>query len=447
MSKSDEYVVQRPENIVRLKVDGATSTVNTLREQQTARGVSLVCPFPALEVDIPVSFGNKNVMTMGSIHRIGVEDDPETGLPRLRLSIRNRRCSGSLVEGTAETVVAHPGLAIGTGIDIDVDEELGLNKAPGKDTPREIPGGGRFFTDSDFGVEIPRDTSVTYEPPVFADMSHRSSEKEPLWVDCRDVPLPEEFQDRVRTRRRYRMLKHVVVASVMALLLGSGYILHRTHVVDFNAVKDRMTALSFGTAPGREKTGTALVDEPLIPLAKAEAPKVSTTVETPSVAPSVPEENVAAPVVQEASYAPPAVENGEEARQPQPNPLMAGLSESTGEEEIVESAADEQQTDITLTLPTRWPVEYTTAYRVKDPNGVVVDVPGGLVRKEGWLPIAADYPMIRSIKSIQRESGARFIVYVNGDLPRFITSPKAGGVSLRLFYDEVEQSASTVAAR
>ncbi len=446
MSKSDEYTVPRPENIVRLKVDGAKSTVNTLREQQTARGVSLVCPFPALEVDIPVSFGNKQVMTMGSIHRIGVEDDPETGLPRLRLSIRNRECSGADAAGIAETVIAQTGLPLGTGIDIDVDAELGLNNAPGPDTKKEIPGTSRFFTDSDFGVEIPRDTSITYEPPIFADMPDGSSEKEPLWVDCRDVPLPEEFQDRVRTRRRYRMLKHVVVASVLALVLGSGYLLHRTQLVDFGEVKDRMMALSFGTASGKVTGGATLTDDPLLPVAKVEVPEVKTTVSMPPVPASPAEEKVSAPVVQEASYAPP-VENSDGELQEQPNPLMAGLNESNAAEEIVESSPDEEQTDITLMLPTRWPVEYTSAYRVKDPNGVVVDVPGGLVRKEGWLPFAADYPMIRSIKSIQRESGARFIVYVNGELPRYITSPKGGGVALRLFYDKDGNGTSTVASR
>ena len=84
-------------------------------------------------------------------------------------------------------------------------------------------------------------------------------------------------------------------------------------------------------------------------------------------------------------------------------------------------------------LPTRWPVEYASGYRIRDPNGVVIDVPGGLVKKEGFLEAAKDHAMIRSIKSIQRETGARFIVYVRGELPRFMTSPKGTGVALRLY--------------
>ena len=85
---------------------------------------------------------------------------------------------------------------------------------------------------------------------------------------------------------------------------------------------------------------------------------------------------------------------------------------------------------------------------MRDPNGVVVDVPGGLVKREGWLAEAKAHEMIRSIKSIQRESGARFVVFVNGELPRFMTSPKSKGVSLRLYYDsDAEKKTGTVASR
>jgi hypothetical protein len=70
-----------------------------------------------------------------------------------------------------------------------------------------------------------------------------------------------------------------------------------------------------------------------------------------------------------------------------------------------------------------------------------------LVKREGWLEEAKSHEMIRSIKSIQRESGARFVVYVNGALPRYMTSPKTGGVFLRLYYEKDVEKAAEVAAR
>jgi len=92
MSNGDEMKDTNSGNdVVRLKVEGATAAVNTLRDHHTVRGMSLVCPFPALEVDIPIRFGKaEDAMAQGTIHRIGVEDDPESGLPRLRLSVRVR---------------------------------------------------------------------------------------------------------------------------------------------------------------------------------------------------------------------------------------------------------------------------------------------------------------------------------------------------------------------
>jgi hypothetical protein len=112
--------------------------------------------------------------------------------------------------------------------------------------------------------------------------------------------------------------------------------------------------------------------------------------------------------------------------------IAAASEDSAPSAEAVEENIEETREEVSLTLPTRWPVEYASAYRLRDPNGVVVDIPGGLVRREGWIDAADKHPMIRSIKATQREGGARFIVYINGDLPRFMTAPNATGVELKL---------------
>jgi len=99
--------------------------------------------------------------------------------------------------------------------------------------------------------------------------------------------------------------------------------------------------------------------------------------------------------------------------------------------------------EVSLMLPTRWPAEYANAYRLRDPNGVVIDVPGGLVKREGWLNIAAGHPMVKSVKAVQRETGARFVIFVNGDLPRFMTAPRAAGISVKLYREDAEAPAAT----
>ena len=114
--------------------------------------------------------------------------------------------------------------------------------------------------------------------------------------------------------------------------------------------------------------------------------------------------------------------------------LLLANSQESNEDEV------DQEESIAFVLPTKWPVEYATSYRLKDPNGIVVDVPGGLVKKEGWLDLEIEHPMLRSVKCIQRETGARFIVYVNGDIPRYATAPKPIGVSVRLYREgEIEE--------
>jgi hypothetical protein len=105
-----------------------------------------------------------------------------------------------------------------------------------------------------------------------------------------------------------------------------------------------------------------------------------------------------------------------------------------------ESSAREEED--TIVLPTRWPAEYANAYRLRNPNGVVVDVPGALVAREGWLDIG-EHAMVRSVKAMQRETGARFVVYVNGELPRFMTAPKTTGIALKLVRDTASPSTQT----
>lgn len=393
------------QEIIKLRVDGASNTVNTLYDEHPNRGVSLICPFPALEVDVPIRFGKggSGEMEEGALHRISVEEDPQTGLPRLRLSIRKN------------------------------EERLAVEK----------------------------------ESPRVADLNE---DDEPAWADCDEFPLPEEFLERSRTRRRYKMASRAAWIAVIVLFVAGGFILERAGVIDLSAVRSRIAGFSLDetlSAPRsdalNEKTEQAkLLTVPALSEQKAEIsekkapePELEEPPQAAKPAPEIPHAP-AAP-----SEAPPtALADAETAAQVRITEVAGlagtpvveeGLEAESGEipssepKEETEGEPNQDENSVRVFLPTRWPVEYATGYRVRDPNGIVIDVPGGLVKREGWLESAKAHPMIRSIKAIQRETGARFIVYVNGTLPRFMTNPLAQGVALRLYHEDKESDPSEVA--
>ena len=453
MSHSQSNEIKRPENVVRLHIDGVKTAVNTLRDQETARGLSLICPFPALEVDIPVRFGEKSQLSTGAIHRIGVEDDPQTGLPRLRLSIRTRETRPTVVAKTSESLLR----SVQRKASAEATGEVSVPAAPKPSGMR--PADGSW---ADFLTEISTPEERGDESYSMHGASDRD-EDEPKWASGAEVPLPEELAGRLITRRRYRMVRHVAGAFVLGMLAASLYLFDRAGVVSFSNIKDRIVAAVFGESEETSAESSALVSvDPAPEVTPEQVSGVSE--EAPSLASATPQP---AALNEKALSAAPM----DAAYTPGPNPLTEALdiapaaaAAKTPETEIENAGAAEPETsvaenmpgaeeeaasaegDVTLLLPTRWPVEYATAYRVREPNGVVVDVPGGLVKREGWLEDGKANPMVRSIKSIQRESGARFIVYVNGELPRFITTPKTNGVSLRLYLEGDDMKTAAVAS-
>ncbi|MCP4678949.1 MAG: hypothetical protein GY854_26360 [Deltaproteobacteria bacterium] len=433
MSNSElERTEIETKEVIRLKVDGARTSVNTLRDQQTARGVSLICPFPALEVNVPVAFhaNGTDGPQQGSIHRIGVEDDPETGLPRLRLSIRTQDARATAVAETPLSLIAESVRktetpdeqdSADTETDSNIPEAMTQLEENEPDSREENNTGGfSLFSD---------EVSQPEEMPLFDD-------SEPAWVSCEDVPLPEEFMERARTRRRNKVAGRAAWLAAIAVLVAGGYMLERAGVVDVKDIRSYVAGFSMDSILAK-KTAEPLV-EPAFqePSAVQEtSPEPSGEKDSLSPEPVIPINQPAPLEEMDNKVSDPKVVTASAVEQPQ-QPTVAEAPEGKQTEEKATDATADSSEEVSLLLPTRWPVEYATGYRVRNPNGVVVDVPGGLVKREGWLEHGNEHPMIRSIKVIQRETGARFIVYVHGDLPRFITSPKTGGVSLRLYHPE-----------
>jgi len=417
MSNGDETMGANGGNdVVRLKVEGSTAAVNTLRDHHTARGMTLVCPFPALEVDIPIRFGKgEESMAQGTIHRIGVEDDPESGLPRLRLSVRVRE--------TRATVVESPSVSL-------LDEASRITHAPDEtaQTDLDILSGAEFedihlddvideccLEIGEVRTEADAESAVPIPPPLPA-------AAEPAWVGCDEIALPPHIGERERTRRRRRLASFAAWAFIFGLAAGGVYVLGKAKVVDFGSFRNAIA--------GFEMSGASTADdsrlEPIAFVDSTAARSVSAVASEPEGAATGWETHVdvaADPTADLEIETPVPVLDAE--------PVLA-KEEPVAAAPAVAAPADEEDT---ITLPTRWPAEYASAYRLRNPNGVVVDVPGALVAREGYIDMGDKHPMVRSVKAMQRETGARFVVYVNGELPRFITAPKANGIALKLVRD------------
>ena len=418
MKDSDFNVNSRESvEVVRLRVEGASSTVNTLRDQQTARGLSLICPFPALEVEIPISFGSGTVdpANRGTIHRIGVEDDPESGLPRLRLSIR-------AVDPGPTVVVKPPPLPIATAqtdlnlisgdVEIQEDEEK-----TEEDQPLDFIRGARFVDDLEM-IE-----------PIEAE-----GHADPAWVGCGELPLPGKIGNMAKTRRRRKLAGFMAWVAVLGLAGAGGYVLEKAGVIDIESVRAHIAGFDMTPAVVREPA--QIIDElSLVDEVDLEEPGEVTQEGRDEIGEREDQEILAEIGMSRA----------------EPDPIIETVAsvevtpvhgEPVKEPEAVEAPATSSR-EISFVLPTRWPAEYANAYRLRDPNGVVVDIPGGLVKKEGWLEIGKDYPMIKSVKAVQREIGARYVIFINGELPRFMTAPKTGGILLKLTREIPEGAGAT----
>jgi hypothetical protein len=421
MSKTeDNEITREPLDVVRLRVDGARGYVNTLRDQQTARGLSLVCPFPALEAEIQVTFGKAGAdeMSRGTIHRIGVEDDPETGLPRLRLSVRAHDGRATVIEPPEQDLI---------------DETSRMTQAADAQANTDIDIVNDSNVERTIDEELQGDDDAT-EPSL----ELPEGSPEPAWVGCDELPLPAEFVERMRSRKQKRVTGIAAWTAVLAIAIVGVYALARAEVVDLNSVRDYVS--------GIVKDRAALAEEGSVEPDDDSAPTFAATdlAGNPVALPGDGDQEVSEPAEVPADEEVSVPEDIPPAPELAVREVSLSVAEPTAGEPVAEEASPEAtQNDITLLLPTRWRAEYANAYRLRDPAGVVVDVPGGLVRREGWLDVGKNHPMIRSVKAVQRETGARFVVFIHGELPRFLTVTKPGGIALRLYRESAEQPAQS----
>ncbi len=423
------------QNIIKLKVAGGSSVINTIEDQRLDRGLSLVCPFPALEVDIPVTLTGKNgEPSEGRIHRIGVEDDPETGLPKLRLSVRN---------------------VLGFEVSEDKPVEQVKPVKPVNYTPEVKSAGDAVTNNSGILLDgilddvLDNNTSELLNWDDSGELNIKESDEDPGWAQNGPV-FSYDVLDGAPTRRR-RVAGAVAAWSlVMGIAAGGMYTLARAGVVNVDNIKGKIFAIG-----GRETSNSIKSDSLALLQKNIESSKAVSTVkydnkDDGNVA--LKSQDMKAGITPASSSvklinADNIKKSGELSAKSNDSvddaDKNAGIS---GEKEIKDSADSKAEEvvrvvpETQITLPTRWPAEFLTSYRLQNPNGVVIDIPGGLVKREGWITVSKNEKIIKSVKAIQRESGARFIIYVKGDLPNFKTKSIKEGIRLNLYYDDLNGS-------
>ena len=368
-----------------------------------------------------------SIMTT-TIHRIGVEDDPESGLPRLRLSVRAN-------DSGATAVVSPPPLPIANALtdlnlvseDIEVQED---EEKTEDDQPLDLKfiGGARFM--GDLKMIEPIDTDG-YEDPA--------------WVGCSELPLPGSIGNMAKTRRRRKLTGFAAWVAVLGIAVAGGYVLERAGVIDLDAVRDHIAG--FDMTPAIIRESAPLIDDlSLADEIDLEEPREGMQEVRDEIGDREDPE-----ILAEIGMSQTPDFDQERMTRAEPDPAVETVASvdviPVGSEPLKElmtvEASMASSDEISFILPTRWPAEYANAYRLRDPNGVVVDIPGGLVKKEGWLEIGKEHPMIKSVKAVQREIGARYVIFINGELPRFMTAPKTGGIMLKLTRDNSEGSGAT----
>jgi hypothetical protein len=111
----------------------------------------------------------------------------------------------------------------------------------------------------------------------------------------------------------------------------------------------------------------------------------------------------------------------------------APAQDAVAENELVEAEGAEGAPEfkpIRLHLPTQWPVTQARSYRLNDPLGLVIDVPGGMAAESArWVDTRNE--RVRSVRVLERPEGVRFIIYLTDDfIPRYQVGYGRSGVSV-----------------
>ena len=122
-----------------------------------------------------------------------------------------------------------------------------------------------------------------------------------------------------------------------------------------------------------------------------------------------------------------ADEGGERGESASSETEMEGsIQLASTDEPAPDPTVEESSDQLRVLLPTRWAVTEARSYRLHDPTGIVIDIPGGMASERArWIDTAHD--RVRSVRVLEREGGVRFIIYLNDEfVPRYRVGSRPG---------------------
>jgi len=387
------------ENIVKLRFDGEKRSVNCFADEIDKKGMTLLCPFPSLKLDtaveIQASAGPDNRVRSARLRKVGVRYDQEFDMPRMSLRVDM------------------------------VDENEG----------------GDWITGDIFEQE----------------------EEDPPWMmEQGDILSPEVIMKSLPSKKsRWLNIMISAIAILLAFGFGSWSVL-RANILDIDAVHAWITGRDIVRIKSKSSVSTMALAEEASPVTSETSVKnTDPLIEEASAGFPVPYPSRGVPFIKgsatgsgnltsNAENSPEAEseeENIDEKSTADQHDLNADeevyAENSTGvlsDEEYNSHEAEDENHGPNIILKTKWPVEYAKTYRLKNPSGVVVEIPGAISpHRDG--PIKINHPNVSLARVWHVEGGVRYVLYTEGeDLPRYSVDYGPRGVILKIFYEEETQA-------
>lgn len=470
--------------VVKLSLGPKGRTLNVLPVGLDGETLTLVCPFPVLPLDMPVNVtlpGEEGAGPVAAvIRRVGIELMGDSELPRFKLQLAIESQTGDAtelfplevdeeefimssvielrkdMEAGADTIEndIEPVLEEAKGEEsVDEDEredededEVELESEDEQDFEDEDEFDEEFEIDTEADVSVSWPMNDSFEWPELHEMEtlERFSEPDedadpgdpleleddPPWAGADfEPPLPAEIPEPSKARWPIRFA--VTMAFVISIV-AVGYVMRQPLA---NAVapmigEDLAYSAVGLTVPGENAEPTTETLSTTAEEVETAAP-VSAPADDLEALPVAADDGLLAEdlATDEDAFdreaAERAAEPSAEPAAPSPEPEIeapTGTSPS-GEPEV-------EQSDglLRVVLPTQWPVNSATSYRLHDPTGIVIDVPGAMASERArWIDTSHD--RVRSVRVLERNDGVRFIIYLNDEVvPRYRVGYSRNGV-------------------
>jgi hypothetical protein len=434
--------------VVKLCLGQGQPALNVLPVGLDGETLTLVCPFPVLPLEVPVNVtlpGEEDAGPVPAvIRRIGVELAGDSEIPRFKLHLAlDPRSHDASDDGpiVVHDESSHAGHDLGA-LEADVTDRIGGDPVRDEDKAPDAESASSPAVeteDDDVSVEWHQKiewpglhemetleraqgpdelSSADDASPDFDDPPWAISEFDPPHAE--EIPEPRQSRWTVRLGVTLALLASVFavgyvtrqpLASLLAPLIGQELAYTSLGLSQPGHAVPRLEELEITTAPAVAATPAApLVEE------AASAPQddsAADPAEPVDLAPAAPAEETA-----EESVATEDDAAAEDAAEPADGPVAPAeeaAAASTGSDPTVEQSED----TLRIVLPTQWPVTSATSYRLHDPTGIVIDVPGAMAAERArWIDTSNE--RVRSVRVLEREDGVRFIIYLNDEVvPRY----------------------------